>query len=195
MGVLVCVRVCVCVCTHARSLGGKTYVDRDEDADAVVLLPAIGSLVKLLGFVVANHQRVLGQLLKEALGPRAVNVQVQGADRAGQRQQRENCLHRCCLFLVLKFGLPVVRCPRSRLSSFLWQDGESLQLAEDDSSGGMAKEKAVEESRSPRCRQSCRSLGLVAELSQAATLEKRDSPCGGRITCGATFRDDVDIRA
>ena len=43
-------------------------------------------VVPLLGVVVTDDERVLGQLLEEALGLGAVNVQVQRADSAGQAQ-------------------------------------------------------------------------------------------------------------
>jgi hypothetical protein len=45
---------------------GKTYVNRDVDADAVVLLPDLPVVVPFLGRVVAHHQGVLGELLEEA---------------------------------------------------------------------------------------------------------------------------------
>ena len=42
-----------------------------------MLGPSIHSVVPLLGRVVAHHQRVLGQLLVEALGRGAVDEEVQ----------------------------------------------------------------------------------------------------------------------
>jgi hypothetical protein len=45
-----------------------TYIYRDVDCDAVVLLPRLHPVVVLLGRVVAHDERVLGQLLEEAFG-------------------------------------------------------------------------------------------------------------------------------
>ncbi len=57
--------------------GRKTYVDGYVDAEAVVLRPRPRVVVEFVEVVVAHDQRVLGQLLIEALGLRAVDEEVQ----------------------------------------------------------------------------------------------------------------------
>lgn len=63
-----------------------THINGNVDADAIVLGPGLDVVVPLLGIVVADDERVLGQLLEEALGLRGVNVQVQRAGSADHAQ-------------------------------------------------------------------------------------------------------------
>lgn len=61
--------------------GAGAYVDGDVDGDAGVLLPEVCAVVKLFGRVVHDDERVLGELLEEALWRRGVDVKVQRLGR------------------------------------------------------------------------------------------------------------------
>jgi hypothetical protein len=77
-----------------REIGSKTHVNRDVDADAVVLLPGVALVVPFLGRVVAHHQGVLGELLEEALGACHVDVEVERPGHGGQGEERQQGPHR-----------------------------------------------------------------------------------------------------
>ena len=66
--------------------GNKTYIYRDEDVDAIVLLPRMTPVVPFLCRVVTNHQGVLGQFLVEALGAGAVDEEVERLSNGAQRE-------------------------------------------------------------------------------------------------------------
>lgn len=70
-----------------------TYLDRDVDADALVLLPHVRSVIPLLGGVVAHDERVLGELFVEALGRASVDVEVQGLRRSHKGCERKKGPH------------------------------------------------------------------------------------------------------
>lgn len=69
------------------------YVYRDVDANSIVFRPCLRVLVKLLGIVVSNHQCVLGKVLEETLGRRAINEEVQRLGDGAQGQKREDRPH------------------------------------------------------------------------------------------------------
>lgn len=77
----------------SRFIRVATYVDGDVDADAVMLGPRTHVLVPLLGLVVADYQRVLGQVLEETFRLRPVDVEVQRLGDGAQRQKGENRSH------------------------------------------------------------------------------------------------------
>lgn len=70
-----------------------TYINGDVDADAVMLGPGPHVLVPLLGLVVADYQRVLGQVLEEAFRLRPVDEEVERLGDGAQRQEGEDRLH------------------------------------------------------------------------------------------------------
>jgi len=69
------------------------FVDRDVDAETIVLGPLVGPLIVLLSSVVADDEGVLGELLEEALGRGAVDVEVERLRNGAQREQREERPH------------------------------------------------------------------------------------------------------
>lgn len=66
-----------------------TYLDSNVDANALVLLPHVRSVIPLLGGVVAHDERVLGELLIEALGSASIDVKVQGLRRSHEGCERK----------------------------------------------------------------------------------------------------------
>lgn len=60
----------------ARYRGKETYVNGNEDVEPVVLRPCFALLVVLLCCVVSDDEGVLWELLEEALGSCAVDVEV-----------------------------------------------------------------------------------------------------------------------
>lgn len=69
-----------CVCT---------YLDSDVDADALVLLPLVRSVIPLLGGVVAHDEGILGELFVEALGSASIDVEVEGLRRSHKGCERK----------------------------------------------------------------------------------------------------------
>lgn len=67
----------------------RTYLDSNVDADALVLLPHVRSVVPLLGGVLAHDERVLGKLFIEALGSASIDVKVQGLRRSHKGCERK----------------------------------------------------------------------------------------------------------
>lgn len=63
------------------------YIYRDEDVQSVMFRPCFRLLIVLFGGIVANYKRVLGQLFKETLRCRAVNVEVERLNGSEQRAQ------------------------------------------------------------------------------------------------------------
>ncbi len=58
-----------------------------------MLGPAAYVVVPLLGLVMADHQRALGQVLEEAFWLRAVDEEVERLSDGAQREQGENRPH------------------------------------------------------------------------------------------------------
>lgn len=77
---------------------GVAYIDRDVDAETIVLGPLVDPVIPLLSRVVANNERILRELLEEALRRGAVDVEVErlrdGAHRE-QGQKRSHLVRRC----------------------------------------------------------------------------------------------------
>lgn len=82
--------------------GNQTYIDRDVDADAVVLSPPAHVVVPLLRLVVADHQRPLRQILEETFRLRPVDEEVERLGDGAQGQEGEEGPH-CCRSLVFFF--------------------------------------------------------------------------------------------
>lgn len=53
-----------------------TYINGDEDADAIVLPPRVPLVIELLGCVVPNDKGIFGQLLVETLLGSAIQEEV-----------------------------------------------------------------------------------------------------------------------
>lgn len=71
----------------------RTYLDSDVDADALVLLPLVRSVIPLLGGVVAHDEGVLGELFVETLGSASIDVEVQGLRRSHEGCERKQGPH------------------------------------------------------------------------------------------------------
>lgn len=71
----------------------KTYVNGDEDVDALVLLPCIRPVIPLLTGVVTDNQSALGQLLEEAFRGRAVDVEEERVRNGQEREEGDDRPH------------------------------------------------------------------------------------------------------
>ncbi len=75
----------------AQSRTGKlrTYINRDQDVQPIMLRPRLPILIEFLRIIMSHNQRILRQLLEEAFGRRAVDVEVEVLDWDKQGAQRE----------------------------------------------------------------------------------------------------------
>ena len=70
-----------------------TNINRDVNADSIVLNPRPLVIVIFLGSIVANNQSVLGEFLEEALWLGALDVEVQRLGDGAHGEQRKKCPH------------------------------------------------------------------------------------------------------